>query len=154
MTSQASSSALTHKIHTPHLVNMIKGFPLKVKSFQNTETYQKIWGGVSSTRGLKKKILVEESPKKPKLDSIPQKNGTSAAKAKLSLLNYTCESLLNLSLYRSRCARPVVKHDEKSRLPCYTKQSVFFTPISNISPLSDVTAILSQENKKALYLHG
>ena len=126
MTSQASSSALTHKIHTPHLVNMIKGFPLKVKSFQNTETYQKIWGGVSSTRGLKKKDFGRRKSQKVQTGFNPQKNGTSAAKAKLSLLNYTCESLLNLSLYRSRrCARPVVKHDEKSRLPCYTKQSVF-----------------------------
>ena len=62
---------------------MIKGFPLKVKSFQNTETYQKIWGGVSSTRGLKKKILVEESPKKSKLDSIPQKMGQVRQKPNL-----------------------------------------------------------------------
>ena len=31
------------------LVKKIKGFPLKVKSFQNTATYQKLWGGVLST---------------------------------------------------------------------------------------------------------
>ena len=126
MTSQVSSSAITHKIHTPHLVNMIKGFPLKVKSFQNTETYQKLWGGVSSTRGLKKKDFGRRKSQKAQTVFNPPKNGTSSAKAKLSLLNYTCESLLNLTLCRGRrCARPVVKHDEKSRLPCYTKQSVF-----------------------------
>ena len=64
---------------------MIKGFPLKVKSFQNTETYQKLWEGVSSTRGLKKKkkILVKESPKKLKLDSIPKKMGQVQQKPNL-----------------------------------------------------------------------
>ena len=38
--------------------------------------------------------------------------------------------------------------------PATQNNPFFFSPISNISPLSDVTAILSQENKKALYLHG
>ena len=33
----------------PHLVEKIKGFPLKAKSLQNTATYQKLWGGVPST---------------------------------------------------------------------------------------------------------
>ena len=33
----------------PHFVKMIKGFPLKVKSFQNTAKYQKLRGGVTST---------------------------------------------------------------------------------------------------------
>ena len=33
----------------PHLVKKIKGFPLKVKSFRNTATYQKLRGGVPST---------------------------------------------------------------------------------------------------------
>ena len=37
---QASTSATTSKI---------KGFPLKVKSFQNSATYQKLQGGVPST---------------------------------------------------------------------------------------------------------
>ena len=32
-----------------HLVKKIKGFPLKVKLFQNTAIYQKLWGGVQST---------------------------------------------------------------------------------------------------------
>ena len=32
-----------------HFVKKIKGFPLKVKSFRNTATYQKLRGGVSST---------------------------------------------------------------------------------------------------------
>ena len=36
----------------PHLVLNIKGFPLKAKSFLNTATYQKLWGGVPSTSGL------------------------------------------------------------------------------------------------------
>ena len=36
----------------PHLVSNIKGFPLKAKSFLNTATYQKLWGGVPSTSGL------------------------------------------------------------------------------------------------------
>ena len=36
----------------PHLVSNIKGFPLKTKSFLNTATYQKLWGGVPSTSGL------------------------------------------------------------------------------------------------------
>ena len=30
-----------HSKNIPHLVKKIKGFPLKVKSFQNTATYQK-----------------------------------------------------------------------------------------------------------------
>ena len=33
----------------PHLVKKMKGFPLKVKSFRNTATYQKLRGGVPST---------------------------------------------------------------------------------------------------------
>ena len=33
----------------PHLVKKIKGFPLKVKSYQNTATYQKLGGVVEST---------------------------------------------------------------------------------------------------------
>ena len=33
----------------PHLVKKIKGFPLKVKSFQNTATYRKLREGVPST---------------------------------------------------------------------------------------------------------
>ena len=33
----------------PLLVKKIKGLPLKVKSFRNTATYQKLWGGVPST---------------------------------------------------------------------------------------------------------
>ena len=36
----------------PHLDSNIKGFPLKAKSFLNTATYQKLWGGVPSTSGL------------------------------------------------------------------------------------------------------
>ena len=32
-----------------HFVKKIKGFPLKVKSFRNTATYQKLRGGVPST---------------------------------------------------------------------------------------------------------
>ena len=35
------SSATTHKIYL-HLVEKIKGFPLKVKSFRNTATNQKL----------------------------------------------------------------------------------------------------------------
>ena len=37
--------------HRPpaHLVKKIKGFPLKIKSFWNTITYQKLRGGVPST---------------------------------------------------------------------------------------------------------
>ena len=38
-----------HPLNIPHLVKKIKGFPLKVKAFQNTATYQKLWGGVPST---------------------------------------------------------------------------------------------------------
>ena len=49
VTSQASSSATTHKI-LPYLVWKIKGFPLKAKSFRNTATNQKeLWGGVPSS---------------------------------------------------------------------------------------------------------
>ena len=36
-----SSSATTHKL-IPHLVEKIKGFPLKAKSFWNTTTYHKL----------------------------------------------------------------------------------------------------------------
>ena len=32
----------------PHLVEKIKGFPLKAKSFRNNATHQKLWGGVPS----------------------------------------------------------------------------------------------------------
>ena len=35
--------------HIPHLVKKIKGFPLKVKSFQHTTTYPKLRGGVPCT---------------------------------------------------------------------------------------------------------
>ena len=35
-----------------HFVKKIKGFPLKVKSFRNTATYQKLRGGVPSTPPL------------------------------------------------------------------------------------------------------
>ena len=35
--------------YVPHIVKKIKGFPLKVKSFRNTATYQKLQGGVTST---------------------------------------------------------------------------------------------------------
>ena len=38
-----------HQQNIPHLVKKIKGFPIKVKSFQNTATYQKLRGGVPST---------------------------------------------------------------------------------------------------------
>ena len=47
MTSHVSSSATINKI--PHLVKKIKSFPVKAKSFRNTATYQKLWGGVPST---------------------------------------------------------------------------------------------------------
>ena len=43
VTSWASSSATTHKI-IPHLIEKIKGFPLKAKSFWNTATYTVIFG--------------------------------------------------------------------------------------------------------------
>ena len=36
-------------LNISHLVKKIKGFPPKVKSFQNTATYQKLRGGVPST---------------------------------------------------------------------------------------------------------
>ena len=39
-----------HQQSIPHLVEKIKGFPLKAKSFRNTATCQKRWGGVLSTR--------------------------------------------------------------------------------------------------------
>ena len=38
-----------HPQNIPHLVKKIKGFPLNVKSFQNTATYRKLRGGVPST---------------------------------------------------------------------------------------------------------
>ena len=41
VTLRASNSATTHTI-IPHLVEKIKGFPLKAKSFWNTATYQKL----------------------------------------------------------------------------------------------------------------
>ena len=40
-----------HPLNIPHLVKKIKGFPPKVKAFQNTATYQKLWGGVHSRAG-------------------------------------------------------------------------------------------------------
>ena len=36
-----------HSQNIPHLVKKIKGFPLKVKSFRNTATYQKLWERVA-----------------------------------------------------------------------------------------------------------
>ena len=47
VTSEASSRATT-PLNIPHLVKKIKSFPLKVKSFQNTATYQKFRGGAPS----------------------------------------------------------------------------------------------------------
>ena len=47
VTSQASSSATTYKTYL--ILLNIKGFELKVKSFQNTAKYQKLRGGVPST---------------------------------------------------------------------------------------------------------
>ena len=41
VTSQASSSATTYEMN----LILIKGFPLKAKSFRNTATYQKFKGG-------------------------------------------------------------------------------------------------------------
>ena len=38
-----------HPENIPLLVKKIKGFPLKVKSFRNTATYQELWGGVPSS---------------------------------------------------------------------------------------------------------
>ena len=38
-----------HPQNIPHLLKKMKGFPLKVKSFQNTATYQKLREGVPST---------------------------------------------------------------------------------------------------------
>ena len=38
-----------HPWNIPHLVKKIEGFPLKLKSFQKTATYQKLRGGVSFT---------------------------------------------------------------------------------------------------------
>ena len=35
-----------HPQNIPHLVKKIKGFPLKVKSFWNSATFQKLWGRV------------------------------------------------------------------------------------------------------------
>ena len=35
-----------HPQNIPQLVEKIKGFPLKQKSFRNTATYQPLWGGV------------------------------------------------------------------------------------------------------------
>ena len=46
VTSQASSSAITHEIY---LILLRRGFPLEVNSFQNTATYQKLRGGVLPT---------------------------------------------------------------------------------------------------------
>ena len=37
-----------HPMNVPHLVKKINGFPPKVKSFQNTATYQKLPGGAPS----------------------------------------------------------------------------------------------------------
>ena len=34
-----------HPQNIPHLVEKIKGFPLKAKSFRHTATYQKLAGG-------------------------------------------------------------------------------------------------------------
>ena len=34
-----------HPQNIPHLLKKMKGFPLKVKSFQNTATYQKLGKG-------------------------------------------------------------------------------------------------------------
>ena len=43
-----------HPLNIPHLVEKTKGFPLKAKSFRNTATYPKLWGGVppSTTVGV------------------------------------------------------------------------------------------------------
>ena len=41
-----------HPLNIPNLVKKIKGFPLKVKAFQNTATDQKLRGGVPSTPPL------------------------------------------------------------------------------------------------------
>ena len=38
-----------HPSNIRHLVEKIKGFPLKAKSLRNTATYQKLKGGVLST---------------------------------------------------------------------------------------------------------
>ena len=38
-----------HPRNIPRLVKKIKGFPVKVKSFLNTATYQKLRGGLPST---------------------------------------------------------------------------------------------------------
>ena len=38
-----------HPQNLPHLLKKMKGFPRKVKSFQNTATYQKLREGVPST---------------------------------------------------------------------------------------------------------
>ena len=52
VTSEPSSRAAAHKICQEPILNMfnlfenIKGFPLKAKSFRNTATYSKLWGGV------------------------------------------------------------------------------------------------------------
>ena len=51
MTSHASSSATIDKIYLILLrgLKKIKSFPVKTKSFRNTATYQKLWGGFPST---------------------------------------------------------------------------------------------------------
>ena len=38
-----------HSQNIPHFVKKIKGFPIRIKSFRNTTTYQKLRGGVPST---------------------------------------------------------------------------------------------------------
>ena len=62
---------------------MIKGFPLKVKSFQNTETYQQIWGRLSSTRGLKKKDFGRRKSQKAQTGFNPKKMGQVQQKPNL-----------------------------------------------------------------------
>ena len=42
VTSQAPSPPATSHVNIPYLVEKIKGFPLNVKSFRNTATYQKL----------------------------------------------------------------------------------------------------------------
>ena len=39
-----------HPVNIPHLVKKIKGFPVKVKAFQNSATYQKLRGGVRNKK--------------------------------------------------------------------------------------------------------
>ena len=47
--SQASSSATTHNWNIPDVAEKIKRFPVQVKSFRNTATYQKLKGRVPWT---------------------------------------------------------------------------------------------------------